>query len=164
MEVGHALEQVRVAGGGQNRLPPPFSVFPTDLRNWGSQKDLSQIITEAVQRADHTGVRADFIPRWDSLLTQIAAAYMVGIFSSEEIATAAGECPIDGSAALRHFRRCNRLVLERTLASILQTCANKQHLTAVPWNGSVDPAACEAEARARIARAIEMDSWSVDDD
>ena len=147
-----------------NRLLPPYLAFPTDLRAWLSEKELRQIVNEAVQRADHTGVRVEFTPRWDALLARTTAAYAVGIFSSDEISAVAGELPIDGGAAIRHFRRCNGTVLQRTLASILQACAAKHHLSATPWNGLVDPAACAAEARARIARAIEVDSWSVDDD
>ena len=162
MVVGHDL--VRVAGGERNRLLPPFSVFPTDLRAWICERDLHQIVIEAVQRANHEGVRLEFTERWQSLLTRIASAYVIGVFSSGQIAEAAGESSFDGSAAIRHFRRCNKTVLERTVASILQTCATKQHLSAAPWNGSVAPDVCEAEARARIARAIEVDSWSIDDD
>ena len=164
MEVGHVPVKVRVAGGELNRLLPPYSVFPTDLRTWISEKDLGQIVTEAVQRADHTGVRAEFTSRWDALLTRSASAYAAGILSSDEIAETASEPPEDGGAAIRHFRRCNKSVLEHTLVAILQTCAGKQHVSGLPWNGSVDPAACEAEAKARIARAIEVDSWSIDDD
>ena len=163
MEVGHALVK-RVAGGELNRLLPPFSDFPADLRAWVPRNDLSQIVAEAVQLADHTGVRADFTSRWNSLLIATASAYSLGIFSSDEIADFAGECLIDGGAAIRHFRRCNRGVLERTLASIIHSCAEKRQLSAVPWDGSVEPVVCEAEAKARIARAIEVDSWSVDDD
>ncbi len=164
MEVGHVLEQFRVARGEMNRLLPPFSLFPADLRTWLSENELNLIVAHAVQRADHTRIRSDFAPRWEALLASTATAYLLGTFSSNEIAELYGECPIGGSAAIRHFRRCNRTVLEQTIVDILQSCANKQHLTAASWNGSVPPSICESEASARIAHAIEMDSWSVDDD
>jgi hypothetical protein len=164
MEVGHALEQIRVAGGERNRLLPPFSVFPADLRTWLPDSELNQIIAEAVHRADHTGVRAEFISRWDSLLARTAGAYAAGIYSSDQIAETAGECPLDGGAAIRHFRRCNKTVLERTLVSILRISADKQRLIATPWSVSLESTICEAEAKTRIARAIEVDSWSIDED
>jgi hypothetical protein len=162
MEVGHA--PVRVAGGELNRPLPLYSVLPADLRSWVSENDLRQAVAEAVHRADHRGIRADFTSRWELLLAWTTRAYASGIFSSDEIAEAAGECPFDGGAAIRHFRRCNRAVLEQAVASVFQTCANQKHISSVPRPASIDPAVCAAEARARVSRAVEVDSWSVDDD
>ena len=164
MDVGYARARVTDAGGEVNRLLPPFYVFPTDLRTWLAENQLKQIVAEAARHADHSGVRPEFTPHWESLLVRTAAAYTVGIFSSDEIALLPGEPPLDSGAAIRHFRRCNKSVLARTLASTLQTCAEKYHSGAAPWSSSMDSSLCEAEARARMARAIEMDSWSVDDD
>ena len=161
MEVGHASGTV--AGGELNGLLPLYSVLPLDLRTWVSEHDLRQAVAEAVFHADHAGVRPDFTPRWKALLASTAYAFSVGMLSSDDIAETAGECPFDGGAAIRHFRRCNRPVLEQVVASVFQTCANQKHVSSVSLSGSIAPAVCVAEARRRIARAIEVDSWSIDD-
>src|SRR5688572_1918208 len=164
MELGYAPVPLTDAGGGVNRLLPPFVTFPPDLRTWIAENDWGRIVAQAVQQADHTGVRLEFTSHWESILARTAAAYAVGIYSSDEIASLPGEPPLDGGAAIRHFRRCNKPVLERTLTSILQNCAEKYHSGAAPWISTMNSSPCEAEAKSRIARAIEMDSWSVDDD
>lgn len=141
------------AGEGRSFQQPP-----EDLRSLIEADELARLVANAVERvARHIGGH-DHTPDYQALLEVLTHFYAIGVYGSDEIASALADrrYPIsfrssEPEAALRRFRRDNRVAVEHCLCAVLQRV----------WSCRSDTDV-EIEAARRVMNAIRADSYALD--
>jgi hypothetical protein len=167
----------------QIELKEASTYFPADITQWIDKHEISAIIPTELSKAQNS--RRDFGVSQESrgsLLALIVYSYLMGIYSSEEIASTCTEWqgledfrtfPPE-SHEIRRFRRNHRFEIEECLGEALKriwiahSSLGDDHL----WNkqnqtGNTPFMAEEVypfsnEARSRINKAIQLDCWACD--
>ena len=144
------------------------SALPEDLRTWISEQDLADLVEDAVQQVRGAKRAVACTCGWDVLLGIMTYSYATGLYASEEIENSLnygtgldhvhslvfGNAP--ASTVLRRFRRVNRGAIEQCLAAVIRSACG--HLEGSE-SQSLDYL---HEANARVAHAIQIDSWALD--
>src|SRR5688572_29114333 len=153
--------------------------FPEDLRKWMSEVELAHFVANAVERVRHEGGAGGRTRAWDMLLGILAYFYSTGLYVSDEVenvlcnncnfdpvyASAFGNAPV--SVVLRNFRRANRGAIEQCLAQVFQAAYSRSRepssFGSRARTGTEEPSLdFYTEAKARLGRAIQADSWALD--
>lgn len=154
--------------GFRREFSTECSAFPEDLRTWISEPELAGLVEDAVQQVRGAERRVGCTAAWDVLLGIITYSYVTGQYASEEIENSLkysahldhvhslvfGNAP--ASTVLRRFRRVNRGAIEQCLAAVIRSACG--HLKGSE-SQSLDYL---HEANARVAHAIQVDSWALD--
>jgi hypothetical protein len=140
-----------------------FEPLPEDLRARVKEHELVRLIENSVERGAHHIGGQDYTPDGQMLLGVLIYFYAIGVYGSDEIASALAINPSADSlhriafqnrepdVVLRRFRRDNRVALENCLADVLHA--------AWPFASSTDAA---IETTRRVTSAIQADSCALD--
>lgn len=168
--------------GGGSRSSPQFSTersaVPEDLRTWISEPELAHLVENAVQQISGAERAVDRTRAWDVLLGMITYFYATGQYASDEIEDSLnryasldhvpslvfGYAP--ASTVFRRFRRTNRAAIEQCLAKVIRSAceySKEPSVVSTDRSGSENESLdFQHEANARLAHAIQLDSWALD--
>ena len=169
----------RIDFGWRNEFRSVEPRLPEDLREWVSEVQLAHLIEDAVESVSHSKESGERTQTWDMLLGILTYFYAIGLYISDEIEGALngnanfasvqplafGNAP--ASAVLRRFRRANRGAIEQCLAEVFRAVysgsaeANALGCCSKDTGGEVSMN-FQNEAKLRLTRAIQADSWAMD--
>jgi hypothetical protein len=145
-----------------NLAPPSPRANETDVRRWPASRELVQLALDAVQTLDWSNAnlisRSTRRYRPQMMVTLLGYCYATGIYGSEQIEQAIRQnetvryiCARDYPdwAAIRQFRRENRLVLEQCLAYVLKQAWARSQDLAAPGVWACQPSEAEQSRQAQ---------------
>ena len=140
-----------------------FDQPPEDLRARVDEQDLVRLVENSIERATRRIGGPDYTPDGQILLGVLTFFYAIGVYGSDEIASALANNPNahfvhrmvfqnrEPAVVLRRFRHENRVALESCLADVVNA--------AWPALSNTD---AEIEASRRVMNAIQADSCALD--
>lgn len=149
----------RVAG---NRWADPE--MPEDLREWLPEPELALSVETAVHTCSTRFQNLEELGQ--VLLGILTYSYAIGMFLSDEIEAAltrSGQEVILGgevrssSRSIRQFRRYHREIVEACMFAVLSAAARS-----APGGTAIATETLRDEARRRLLRAVQYDSWALD--
>ena len=140
-----------------------FDQPPEDLRARVDEQDLVRFVENAIERVTRRIGGPDYTPDGQILLGVLTFFYAIGVYGSDEIASALANNPNahfvhrmafqnrEPAVVLRRFRRDNRVALESCLVGVVSA--------AWPVGSNTD---AEIETSRRVMNAIQADSCALD--